>query len=185
MQRAKRQRGGYRLYAASSGGGINRMQLLARLRDGIARNELEVHFQPQASLGTGELVAAEALVRWRSDGRLVPPNEFLPVAEHSDVIHQITRHVLADALRCAGAWRNSGLPLRVAVNLSARDLQDPELPAEVARLLDKEQLDPLWLELEISENSLMSDIERARSMLAQFRSMGVSLAIDDFGTGTT
>jgi EAL domain-containing protein (putative c-di-GMP-specific phosphodiesterase class I) len=185
MQRAKRQRGGYRLYAASSGGGINRMQLLARLRDGLARNELEVHFQPQASLGTGELVGAEALVRWRSDGRLIPPNEFLPVAEHSDVIHQITRHVLAEALRCAGAWRNSGIPLRVAVNLSARDLQDPELPAEVARLLDQEQLDPLWLELEISENSLMSDIERARSMLAQFRSMGVSLAIDDFGTGTT
>ena len=185
MQRAKHQRGGYRLYAASTTGGINRMQLLARLRAGLARDELEVHFQPQASLGTGELVGAEALVRWRSDGRLVPPNEFIPTAEHSDVIHQITRRVLADAVRQAGQWRDTGLPLRVAVNLSARDLQDPDLPAEVSKLLDMHRLDPMWLELEISEHSLMSDVDRARTMLAQFRSMGVSLAIDDFGTGTT
>jgi diguanylate cyclase (GGDEF)-like protein len=185
MQRAKHQRGGYRLYAASSVGGINRMQLLARLRAGLARDELEVHYQPQASLSTGELVGAEALVRWRNDGRLVPPNEFIPTAEHSDVIHQITRRVLADAVRQAGQWRDSGLPLRVAVNLSARDLQDPELPNEVAKMLDEQRLDPMWLELEISEHSLMSDVERARTMLAQFRSMGVSLAIDDFGTGTT
>jgi predicted signal transduction protein with EAL and GGDEF domain len=185
MQRAKHQRGGYRLYAASSAGGINRMQLLARLRAGLARDELEVHYQPQASLSTGELVGAEALVRWRNDGRLVPPNEFIPTAEHSDVIHQITRRVLADAVRQAGQWRDSGLPLRVAVNLSARDLQDPELPNDVAKMLDEQRLDPMWLELEISEHSLMSDVERARTMLAQFRSMGVSLAIDDFGTGTT
>lgn len=185
MQRAKHQRGGYRLYAASPAGGINRMQLLARLRAGLARDELEVHFQPQASLGTGELVGAEALVRWRSEGRLVPPGEFMPTAEHSDVIHQITRHVLATAVHQAGQWRDSGLPLRVAVNLAARDLHDPELPAEVARMLDRERLDPMWLELEISEHSLMSDVERARTMLAQFRSMGISLAIDDFGTGTT
>lgn len=185
MQRAKHQRGGYRLYAASTGGGINRMQLLARLRAGLARDELEVHFQPQASLATGELVGAEALVRWRSDGRLVPPNEFIPTAEHSDVIHQITRRVLAAAVRQAGHWRDTGLPLRVAVNLSARDLQDPDLPTEVSKLLEHHRLDPMWLELEISEHSLMSDVERARTMLAQFRSMGVSLAIDDFGTGTT
>jgi EAL domain-containing protein (putative c-di-GMP-specific phosphodiesterase class I) len=185
MQRAKRQRGGYRLYAASPAGGINRMQLLARLREGLARDELEVHFQPQASLVTGELVGAEALVRWRSEGRLVPPGEFIPTAEHSDVIHQVTRYVLKTAVRQAAAWRDSGLPMRVAVNLSARDLQDPDLPAEVARQLDDAQLDPMWLELEISEHSLMSDVERARAMLAQFRAMGVSLAIDDFGTGTT
>ena len=185
MQRAKHQRGGYRLYAASTSGGINRMQLLARLRDGLTADELEVHFQPQASLGTGELVGAEALVRWRRDGRLVPPNEFIPVAEHSDVIHQITRRVLAEAVRQAGEWRDDGLPLRVAVNLSARDLQDSDLPADVSRLLDRQRLDPMWLELEISEQTLMSDVERARTMLAQFRAMGVSLAIDDFGTGTT
>jgi diguanylate cyclase (GGDEF)-like protein len=184
-QRAKHQRGGYRLYASSPAGGINRMQLLARLRAGLARDELEVHFQPQALLGTGDLVGAEALVRWRSDGRLVPPNEFIPTAEHSDVIHQITRHVLASAVRQAVQWRDSGLPLRVAVNLSARDLQDPDLPTDVGRLLDQEHLDPMWLELEISEHSLMSDVERAQAILAQFRSMRISLAIDDFGTGTT
>lgn len=185
MQRAKRQRGGYRLYASSPTGGVNRMQLLAQLRDGLIRDELEVHFQPQAALSTGELVGAEALVRWRRDGRLVPPNEFIPIAEHSDVIHQLTRYVLHRAVRQAGAWRDSGLPLRVAVNLSARDLQDTGLPAMVADLLGKAQLDPMWLELEISEHSLMSDVDRARAMLAQFRSMGISLAIDDFGTGTT
>lgn len=185
MQRAKRQRGGYRLYASSPRGGVNRMQLLARLRTGLARDELEVHFQPQASLATGELVAAEALVRWRRDGRLVPPTEFIPVAEHSDLIHALTRHVLEGAVTNAAQWRESGLPLRVAVNLSARDLQDTELPTVVETLLDKADLDPMWLELEISEHSLMSDVERARSMLARFRSMGISLAIDDFGTGTT
>ncbi|MBW3606541.1 MAG: bifunctional diguanylate cyclase/phosphodiesterase [Actinobacteria bacterium] len=185
MQRAKRQRGGYRLYASSSRGGVNRMQLLARLRDGLQRDELEVHFQPQASLATGELVGAEALVRWRREGRLVPPNEFIPIAEHSDLIHQLTRYVLHRAVRQAGVWRDTGLPLRVAVNLSARDLQDTGLPAMVAELLESSQLDPMWLELEISEHSLMSDVERARTMLAQFRSMGISLAIDDFGTGTT
>ena len=185
MQRAKHQRGGYRLYASPATGGINRMQLLARLREGLARDELEVHFQPQASLATGALVGAEALVRWRRNGRLVPPNEFIPTAEHSDVIHQVTRHVLGSAMRQAGTWRDTGLPLRVAVNLSARDLQDRDLPKVVGDLLESEQLDPMWLELEISEHSLMSDVERARTMLAQFRSMGVSLAIDDFGTGTT
>jgi EAL domain-containing protein (putative c-di-GMP-specific phosphodiesterase class I) len=88
-------------------------------------------------------------------------------------------------MRQAGTWRDTGLPLRVAVNLSARDLQDRDLPKVVGDLLESEQLDPMWLELEISEHSLMSDVERARSMLAQFRAMGVSLAIDDFGTGTT
>jgi diguanylate cyclase (GGDEF)-like protein len=185
MQRAKRQRGGYRLYASSARGGVNRMQMLARLRTGLARDELEVHFQPQASLSTGELVGAEALVRWRRDGRLVPPNEFIPVAEHSDLIHQLTRYVLRGAIDQASRWRDSGLPLRVAVNLSARDLQDAGLPATVARMLEEADLDSMWLELEISEHSLMSDVERARSMLAQFRAMGVSLAIDDFGTGTT
>lgn len=185
MQRAKHLRGGYRMYAASTAGGINRMQLLARLRDGLARDELEVHYQPQAALSTGELVSAEALVRWRRDGRLVPPNEFIPAAEHSDVIHQLTRYVLDAAIRQAAEWRLTGLPLRVAVNLSARDLQDRELPAVVGRMLEAHQLDPLWLELEISEHSLMSDVERARSMLGEFRSMGISLAIDDFGTGTT
>ncbi len=185
MQRAKRQRGGYRLYASSARGGVNRMQLLARLREGLQSDELEVHFQPQASLSTGELVAAEALVRWRRDGRLVPPNEFIPVAEHSDLIHQLTRHVLHSAIAQAAVWRDNGLPLRVAVNLSARDLQDAELPTTVGSMLKSAQLDPMWLELEISEHSLMSDVDRARTILAQFRSMGISLAIDDFGTGTT
>ncbi|TMD61150.1 MAG: EAL domain-containing protein [Chloroflexi bacterium] len=161
-----------------------RLALLGELGAAIERGELVLHFHPEVSLRTGKVVAMEALVRWRHPERgLIPPDEFIPIAERSGLMKPLTLWVLRHALAECATWQAAGLALGVAVNLSPRSLVDPELPQMVGALLDASRVSPLWLSLEITESVLMTDPKRATETLARLRRMGARLSIDDFGTG--
>jgi diguanylate cyclase (GGDEF)-like protein/PAS domain S-box-containing protein len=161
-----------------------RLRLLADLRRAIEGNELILNYQPQVDVRSGALTAVEALVRWRHPKRgLVAPDEFIPLAEQTRLIGPLTRWVLSTALRQCAAWREAGLDVAVAVNISAHDLQDLALPEVVTELLAGNGLEPGYLRLEITESSLMADPHRAHDTLARLRAQGVQVAIDDFGTG--
>lgn len=162
-----------------------RLHLENALRQGLERDEFELYFQPQMDPSGKRVCAAEALVRWRrADGRLVAPMDFIPVAEESELICRIGEWVLGEACRCLGAWRTGGATgLRVAVNLSARQLRDSSLPLRVAELLALHSIPPGALELEITESVAMQDPDVAIRNLGALKRLGVSLAIDDFGTG--
>lgn len=162
-----------------------RLHLENALRQGLERDEFELYFQPQMDPSGKRVCAAEALVRWRrADGRLVAPIDFIPVAEESELICRIGEWVLGEACRCLGAWRTGGATgLRVAVNLSARQLRDSSLPLRVAELLALHSIPPGALELEITESVAMQDPDVAIRNLGALKRLGVSLAIDDFGTG--
>jgi len=156
----------------------------AELRRAIDQEELLLHYQPKAELQSGRIAGVEALVRWQHPERgLLYPDEFVPLAERTGLIKELTLCVLEAALRQLRAWQESGLQLSVSVNLSARDLLDCELPETVERLLRKYELAPDRLELEITESVILADPMRARLVLNRLSAMGVELAIDDFGIG--
>ena len=166
-----------------------RLRLENDLRRAVERHELELHYQPQLDLGTGEVCAVEALVRWRHPVRgLVLPNAFIPMAEETGLVMGIGEWVLNEACRQVAQWQREGLadnlsPLRVAVNISARQLQRPGLDGAVRRALALSGLPADCLELEITESSVMLDPSHAQSVLQSLRELGVQLSIDDFGTG--
>ncbi len=156
----------------------------ARLSHALERNELLLHFQPQVDLRTGRLIGAEALLRWMCDGRLVPPGEFIPLAEQTGLIAPIGSWVIAEACRHAKSWQDQGLPpVRVAVNLSARQFFNADVTHAVDRALAETGLAPEWLEVEITESLAMKNTETASRVLTQLRDRGVTVALDDFGTG--
>jgi PAS domain S-box-containing protein/diguanylate cyclase (GGDEF)-like protein len=156
----------------------------AELRGALERDELVMHFQPQLDLATGRIVSAEALVRWQHPERgLLLPGAFLPRVEQAGLMRRITIRALDRALAACRAWREGGLRVPVAVNLSVLNLLDMEIAYEVARLLGRHALSADHLRLEITEDTLMADPERAGAVLAGLDAMGVDLAIDDFGTG--
>jgi diguanylate cyclase (GGDEF)-like protein len=162
----------------------DRLALVGELRRAIAGGELVVHYQPRVELASGEVRTVEALVRWdHPDRGLLSPGEFLPLAEHTGLIRPLTRYVLDLALAGCSGWVAEGLRPGVSMNLSARDLLDAELPFEVEGLLEKHGVDPTLLEMEITENTILTDPERARTVLERLRALGVRLSIDDFGTG--
>ena len=186
MHVAKRQRSGFRVYVPEDADRVSRrMRLIADLRVAIDDGELELHYQPKAALATREVTGVEALLRWRRQGRLVPPDQFIPAAEQTGLMGSLTRYVLRTALAQASTWHRKGIRMPVAVNISARDLQDPDLPGDIGAMLTDAQVAPEWLELEVTESSIMDDVDAATRVLSQLRSMGVTLAIDDFGTGHT
>ena len=162
-----------------------RLALASDLRRAVTTdNELVVYFQPQADLRTGHIVRAEALVRWQHPTRgLLTPDVFLPLAEHTGLMRPLTRTVLEASVRQCRAWRDAGMDVAVAVNVSGRDLLDVTLPDEVADTLQRLGVPADRLELEITENTILTDPQRARSVLARLSELGVSLAIDDFGAG--
>jgi diguanylate cyclase (GGDEF)-like protein len=161
-----------------------RLTLAGELRRAIQNEELVLHFQPKAELTSGKIVGVEALVRWQHPERgFIPPNEFVPIAERTGLIKQLTRYVLADALRQCGEWRSSGLDLHVAVNLTIPDLLDLELPGLIEALLEETGVPPNQLELEITETTILADPFRVRQVLERLNEMGLRLSIDDFGTG--
>ncbi|WP_051318906.1 putative bifunctional diguanylate cyclase/phosphodiesterase [Chitinimonas koreensis] len=160
------------------------LSLLGDLQRAIEHDELTLHYQPKVRLADGDANAAEALVRWNHPHKgFVPPGEFIPFAEQTGYITELTRWVLAQAIRQAGLWAGAGRPVEVSVNLSARDLFDPGLAAEVASRLDRHRLPPELLCLEITESGLMEEPQRARDVLDKLRALGVRIAIDDYGTG--
>src|SRR5450759_3483431 len=157
-----------------------KLALLGDLRRALGRNELVLHYQPKVSISTGDGIGAEALVRWQHPDRgLVPPDDFIPLAEHTGLIGPLTRHVLDSALGQIRAWADAGRPLQVAVNLSARNLLDERLPAMVAELLTVHGVPAALLELEVTEPG------RAQRLLEQLARLGVAISVDDFGAGYT
>ena len=162
----------------------NRLSLIGELRRAIERRELILHYQPKINLKTGAVCGAEALVRWQHpDKGMIPPMEFIPLAESCGLIHPLTEVVLDAALRNHYQWRLSGIELTTGINLSVRNLQDLDFPDRIAASLKAWQTQPHWLELEITESVIMNDPARALKILTQLDEMGVRLTIDDFGTG--
>jgi diguanylate cyclase (GGDEF)-like protein len=161
-----------------------RLALAGELRRAIENHELVVYYQPKADLASGRIVGSEALVRWQHPDRgLVPPNEFIPVAERTGLIKPLSRYVLAAALAQCAAWNNDGHDLHVSVNLTIPDLLDLDLPDRIAGLLAETGVRSEQLELEITESTLLADPFRVRDVLNRLNEMGLRLAIDDFGTG--
>lgn len=163
----------------------HKLQMLEELRGAVERDEFILHYQPQLDVTTGRIVGVEALVRWNHPHRgLVYPGDFIPLAEESGLILRIGEAVLSEACRQAVEWQEAGLPpVKIGVNMSARQFQDPFMPAQVARVLSRTGLDPALLEIEVTESLLMQDVDGAVSRMHDLNSQGVKLAIDDFGTG--
>ncbi|CAI7974346.1 diguanylate cyclase [Frankia sp. Hr75.2] len=160
------------------------LALHAELRSAMDLGELELHYQPMREVATGRIVGVEALMRWRHPERgLLPPGSFLPMAERSSLIVELTWWELDEALRQCARWRSEGIPLTVSANLSPRLLVVDELPRIVAERLAAYDLPPDALTLEITENALVSQPARAAAMLGELRVFGVKLSMDDFGTG--
>lgn len=162
-----------------------RLYLEHSLRRALDRGELVLRYQPQVNLHTGRVVGAEALLRWRHPKRgLVPPEQFIPIAEETGVILAIGRWVLEEACRQAAAWRQQGLTsLRMAVNLSLVESRQNDLVKNVEQALARSGLPPEWLELEITESVVMSDVPSATQRLRELKELGLRMSIDDFGTG--
>jgi len=178
-------RNGWRLYDDSMQTvSAERWRLEVALHYALARNELVLHFQPKIDVATGAVVGAEALMRWQRDGQLVPPAEFISVAEDSGLIVPITEWAINEVCRKLVAWREAGIePVPVSVNISSRHVQRADLSAPVRAALAATGVDAGLLELELTETVLMQNIESAGPLLLTLKHMGVTLSIDDFGTG--
>ncbi|HLY83454.1 MAG TPA: EAL domain-containing protein, partial [Acidimicrobiales bacterium] len=166
-----------------------RLALLGELRVAIATGQLVLHYQPKAALGSGQIQGVEALIRWQHPTLgLVAPDQFIPLAERTGLIKPLTSWVLNTALGQLHQWRDQSehqLPaeLTMAINISPRNLLDDNFPAEVAAALDRSQVPPGLLELELTESAIMVDPLRAHRLLTELAAGGVRLSIDDFGTG--
>lgn len=185
MYLAKRRQAGWSSYTAQADThSASRLALMADLGDAIREGQLLLHYQPILRVEDGAVAGAEALVRWQHPRfGLIPPGDFIPMAEMSDLIHPLTGWVLDTAVAQAKAWLNAGRTWRIAVNLSARNLVDETLPDQVRAVLDRYGVLPGLLELEITETAMMADPDRALAVLQGIAALGVKIAIDDFGTG--
>jgi diguanylate cyclase (GGDEF)-like protein len=185
LYQAKSSRGSFAHYRVDRDeSSLHRLALAAELRTALAADQFVVHFQPQFELVTGIVVGAEALVRWQHPLRgLLGPDEFIGAVEHSGLIRDFTMVVLEKAVaECAG-WAADGAQLTVAVNLSARNLLDSELAVDVGRVLLRHGLAAERLILEITETTMMSELDVVEEVLGKLRSLGIQLSVDDFGTG--
>lgn len=187
MYRSKRQgRDTYQLFAPEKGpSSPNRLNLEAQLRNALRAGEFRLHYQPIVDLGSGRILGVEALLRWQAgDGSVVSPASFIPVAETSDLIIPISQWVLRTACNQFAGWRaDSRDHLTVAINLSTRVFQQPDLVGEVSTALEEAQLPPECLDLEITESSAMQNVEYSATMLRRLKDLGVHISLDDFGTG--
>ncbi|HEV2744147.1 MAG TPA: PAS domain S-box protein [Rubrobacter sp.] len=188
MYRAKNGGSGYRVFEpAMYEGAMRRLALEGDLRRAIERDEFVVHYQPMASVSTGEIVGTEALVRWQHpDHGLLVPSEFIPVVEETGLIVPMGRLVRLEACCQVKEWQRrhpKAPPLGVSVNLSARQLRHPGLVSEVASALDQAALNPESLTLEITESTYVEDERSTGEALRRLKELGVRLAIDDFGVG--
>ncbi|HVJ48808.1 EAL domain-containing protein [Desulfitobacterium sp.] len=163
----------------------DRLTLEQRLRKGLDRNEFVLYYQPQVDVTSGKLLGMEALIRWQNpETGLVPPRKFIPIAEETGLIIPIGEWVLRTAIAQNVAWQEKGLPpLRIAVNLSVRQLQQEDLVERISEILEEEGMKGVWLELEITESMAMQDIELTSRVLGQLKKLGIHIAIDDFGVG--
>jgi diguanylate cyclase (GGDEF)-like protein len=185
MYAAKESGGGQQLFEARLDRfSPRRLSLAGGLRSAIQDGEIVLYFQPKADLATGRVIGVEALARWEHPRLgLVGPSEFVPIAEQTGLITPLTSFVLDTALRQVREWKDRGVELSVAVNLSARSFLDAQLAIEIPRLLERWGVEARLLELEITESMLMLDPGRAEATLERLSRIGLTLSVDDFGTG--
>jgi PAS domain S-box-containing protein len=186
MYKAKEKgKNGYQFFTA----GMNeeaskRLFLEAKLRRALEHNEFFLEYQPQLDIATSNIIGVEALLRWRDpESGIVPPGDFIPVAEITGLINPIGQWVLEEVCWQAQEWAKQGFDIKVAVNLSARQFQQKNLTAMLEKTLASTGLAPELLEFEITESAVMQDAEATRRILTELKAMGVTIAVDDFGTG--
>ena len=190
------QRADVAMYMSKESGGVElyspdrdvnsrgRLGLVAELRAALANGDLEVWYQPQADAKTGAVCAIEALVRWRHRTRgLIPPDDFIPVAEQTGLIRPLATYVIERAAEQWQRWHKANLAVDIAVNLSMRNLQDRELVDQLSGILEKAGMPTSALKVEITESSIMSDVNRTVESLEALARAGISVSVDDFGTG--
>jgi diguanylate cyclase len=185
MYAAKRSKSGHAVYDTLHGdGNIAQLTLLGDLRRALDGDDLTLHFQPKVEIETGRICGVEALLRWHHpDKGYIPPNVFIPLVEQSGLIKLLTVKVVRMALHQERLWLEAGLDLPVAVNLSAMNLQELDLPDNVGAMLKEFNVPPGQLELEITESAIMTAPNRSLKVIEGLNGMGIRLAIDDFGTG--
>ncbi len=164
---------------------LQRLLLTSDLCQALEEEQFEVYYQPQVDLRTGSICGTEALLRWHHPKLgMVPPDQFIPLAEETGLIVPLGLWVLETACRLVNEWQGDlMIPLRLAVNLSAVQFRQDDLAEQVANILQKTQFSAALLELELTETMLMDQVERAQVIMEELKKMGVTLAIDDFGTG--
>jgi diguanylate cyclase (GGDEF)-like protein len=185
MYAAKESGSGYEVYSSTlDRNSPGRLTLITQVRPAIENHEFALFYQPKVRLGDEKVEGVEALIRWRHAERgLAMPDDFIPMVERTVLLKPLTMYVINEALRQSHQWARQGLPLDVAVNLSPRSLLDPQLPDLVAELLDRWDVDPARLTLELTESFLMADSGRSIGVMGRLSSVGIQLSIDDFGTG--
>jgi diguanylate cyclase (GGDEF)-like protein len=185
MYVAKQTMSRYSSYAAQQDtNSTSRLALLSQFADAVAANHLVLHYQPKIHIASGKATGVEALVRWQHPRRgLLPPGEFLPQIELTDMIRRLTHWVVETAAAQIDDWLRQGLPVPVAINLSARNLVEEDLPDWIAQVLRARGIPPHLLEVEITETAMMVAPDRSLAVLGRIADLGVRLAVDDFGTG--
>ena len=184
MHEAKVTRVGYLQSASATSNAPANVLLLGELRDAISNDQLVLHYQPKLRVVGGALTGCEALVRWQHPARgLVPPDNFIPIAERTGLIHQLTLWVVNETLRQSAEWKTEGRELCISVNVSTRSLLDRHFVATIADRLHTYDVAPELLCLEVTESTIMSDPDAACDVLSDLRDLGVRISIDDFGTG--
>ncbi len=185
MYAAKQSDAGFVVYDATQDQhSPQRLALSGALRQAIGSDQLRLHYQPKIAFATQRIAGVEALARWHHpEYHSIPPDEFIPTAEQTGLIKSLTRWVLVVACRQWEIWQRAGVQLSMAVNLSARNLQDPTLPDQIVDVLSTYGMPPSALHLEITESALITNLQRAKDVLTRLRELGTRLSIDDFGTG--
>jgi diguanylate cyclase (GGDEF)-like protein len=185
MYLAKHDRGGFRMYdPALDRHSTERLALLGELRRAIDDGQLVLHYQPKAELATGRVVGVEALARWYHPVRgLVPTDVFVPLAEQTGLMRPLTDHVVRAAVSQIAAWRDAGIEITVAINISVRDLHDPQFAVSLRETCERAGVPAQLVQLEITEGTLIDDPARTEDVLRELADFGVALSLDDFGTG--
>ncbi len=187
MYRAKAKGGGFHVYSFDSNNNTTRhLKIAADLRHALNKKQLTLRYQPKIDIKTGKIHSAEAFLRWRHPihGQ-VNPADFIPVAEQTGIINEITRWVIRNVCSQQNEWRKSGLDIPVTVNISSRAFHDPRMVNDIGDIIQTFRASPLALELDITENTLMSDALNRNYHLEKLSEMGISISIDDFGLGSS
>ncbi len=187
MYEAKKKRtGGYLFFSAEMNELIQqRLQLEVQLRNGLTSNEFELYYQPQVRLSDNRIVGVEALVRWNpGDENSIPPSSFIPMAEESGLILPLSEWILLTACNQAKIWQDElKEPICVSINISPKHFLEDDLPLQLKRIIERTGVDPRYLDLEITEGSIMENVARSAKILGDFKTLGGTVSIDDFGTG--